>query len=686
MTRSPEAPPRERAALSRQLGDFLIELSIALHKHSMYPDGHPSLEPACAQVAHRLAQLLSERPSLSLGVARTRLVIEGVATDPKNPVLKDLASRLHRHQLAAVTFNRGVPPSEAQSFLLAVAADPERTGEPLGPTSKAKPPPWYHIRVHPLSYERLRFADAADEEGEVAPTTRAEQLWVGLAQAALEIADVDDDHEQVVDSQPAVVAKAIDDHKRGSAYDQVIVGYMLQLAEELRTSQGEETLALRRRMSDLVSNLDKGTLKTLLAMGENQQRRHFMLNASHSLTVDAVLDIVRAASDEDQGQVISHSFLRMLQKLARHADSGSQRRRVEADIAIREQVADLIRSWTLQDPNPDEYGEALEAMAASAPLFAVSPDQRFQVEPRRVVHMALEADAPSELLRRAVKDLIDHGEFTWVLEALDDEGAPKVSESIQELVASPETLSRLLQPDRVDVAALDLVLGRTGTAAAELMMDALAEASSGQKRRILLDRLIGLGGEIGELAVARLEDSRWFVQRNMLVILGALPERLEGFNPADFVHHRDPRVRREGIRLLLRDPAGRERAIFHALADEDLRTVHLGLNAALERCPETAIPLIASRTSSETPQDLRTLAVRVLGGSGNRAALDTLLRIAEPRRGLFRARRQAKSPEYLAALTALHRFADHPSARRALAAAARSPDPEVARLAAGGEA
>jgi len=40
------SPPPQKAALSRELGDFLIELSIALHEHAMYPEGHPSLAPA----------------------------------------------------------------------------------------------------------------------------------------------------------------------------------------------------------------------------------------------------------------------------------------------------------------------------------------------------------------------------------------------------------------------------------------------------------------------------------------------------------------------------------------------------------------------------------------------------------------------------------------------------------------
>src|SRR5439155_1075262 len=91
--------PGGRATLSRDLADFLIELSIALHKHAMYPEGHPSLAPAAAAVTRRAAQLLEDRATVSLGVARNQLVIEGVATDPKHPVLRELAGRLHRHHL-----------------------------------------------------------------------------------------------------------------------------------------------------------------------------------------------------------------------------------------------------------------------------------------------------------------------------------------------------------------------------------------------------------------------------------------------------------------------------------------------------------------------------------------------------------------------------------------------------------
>src|SRR2546429_9344599 len=88
----------ERATLSRDLADFLIELSIALHKHSMYPEGHPSLAPAAAGLTRRAALLLEDRATVSLGVARNQLVIEGVRSEERR-VGKECRSRWSPYHL-----------------------------------------------------------------------------------------------------------------------------------------------------------------------------------------------------------------------------------------------------------------------------------------------------------------------------------------------------------------------------------------------------------------------------------------------------------------------------------------------------------------------------------------------------------------------------------------------------------
>jgi hypothetical protein len=79
------APSGSRASPPRDFTDFLIELSVALHKHAMYPEGHPSLGPAAEAVTRNADRLMGDRTLIAFGVARHQLIIEGVATDAQHP-------------------------------------------------------------------------------------------------------------------------------------------------------------------------------------------------------------------------------------------------------------------------------------------------------------------------------------------------------------------------------------------------------------------------------------------------------------------------------------------------------------------------------------------------------------------------------------------------------------------------
>src|SRR5215207_4981959 len=94
--------PARDAQLPRELADFLLDLSVAMHKHAIYPPGHPLLDQAVDLVHRAVGRLMLDRPALSIGVARRQLIIEGVATDSTHPLLAELAAKLHRHHIGAV--------------------------------------------------------------------------------------------------------------------------------------------------------------------------------------------------------------------------------------------------------------------------------------------------------------------------------------------------------------------------------------------------------------------------------------------------------------------------------------------------------------------------------------------------------------------------------------------------------
>lgn len=198
-----EARPRSVTSLSRELADFLIEFSIVLHKRSMYPAGHPHLRAAAERFARRLNALLENRESVTLGVARNRLVIGAATTDPKNALLRDLAHRLHRHRIAAVHLTRGATAEEIEDVLAALSTNPQRGEGPLG-TRLDRAGPWNHIRLRPIGYDKFVLQDAGDPSGDDSAPSR--DAWVELARLALS-----SEHQPSSPSaaDPLIVAQAI---------------------------------------------------------------------------------------------------------------------------------------------------------------------------------------------------------------------------------------------------------------------------------------------------------------------------------------------------------------------------------------------------------------------------------------------------------------------------------------------
>jgi hypothetical protein len=681
------APTPERLTLSRAFSEFLVDLSIALHKHAMYPTSHPSLEPAAGAVARRAHALLEDREQIALGVARDQLIIEGVATDPKQPVLRRLAEGLHRHHLGAMSLSRGVQTAEIAAALRALAADASRDG-PLGLLPADRLPVWPHLRLYPLTFERLALAaDAPLATGASSEqaVSRGAELWIGLASAAMagETATIPT---ASTPTEPAAVARAIDEHPRAEAYDQVIVGYLLQITRELNEASGAEAAALRRRTGRLIATLKPETLRRLVEMGgDSAQRRAFVLGAAQGMAVDAVLEIVKAAADAG-GQTISGGLLRMLSKLAAHAEVGHEQARSLADGALREQVGRLLDGWQLADPNPEAYGQLLQHVAT------MGPDGRREhggskhadpADPLRVVQMSLEIAASGPVVDRAIDRAVQQGTVKTLLELLTSlpEGAGAVGDAMLTRLLQPAAIGTMLASEPIDFDSLDRLLPFMSSEGHGLLLDALAVSENRATRRKLLDRLSAAEFDIWPLIVARLEDERWFVQRNMLVLLTRAGRAPAGFSATRWMGHPDVRVRLEAIRFQLTLPAERDLALRTALEDDDRRIVHMGLAALQEGCPPAlADAVVRVATDPRVPDELRLLAVRALGRSRECSpCLRGLLDLVDGGKTLLgRPKLARRTPILLEALRVLaDTWPADPRAASILAVASACPDPDI---------
>ena len=680
-----EAVKPNRVALSRELSEFLVELSIAVQKHSMYPGAHPSLAAAVAGLTRRARRLLDERTMLVFGVARRQLIIDGVATDPDQPVLRRLAEGLHRHHLGAVSLSRGIEVDELEQALRALSLEVDQHG-PLGLAPHGRVLEWPHVRLHPLTFDRLELVGVGPEDARLdkAAIGRAAELWIGLARAAMATSDRAETAADAIAAEPAAVARAIEDHEGATAYDQVIIGYLLQIARELQTASGAEAAMLRTRTARLIAALRPATLRRLIEMGGDQaQRREFVMNAASGMAVDAVIDILKAAA-EASGQTISHGLARMLSKLAAHAELGQEQVRPLADGALREQVGRLLSGWELADPNPDAYSQVLQQIAHAAPV-ADGPRTASladDLDALRLVQMSLEVGDVGPLLDRAMDQVLGAGRFGALLPLLASvppEGGA-VAARLRVKLTSPASITALTACEPFDVEALDQLVPLLSPDGYDMLLDALAESPSRSTRRRLLDRLAHTPLDVAPLVAARLNDRRWFVVRNMLVLLQRLPGLPGGFSPAPWVRHADSRVRHEALVLQLAIRDERESALRTALDDADPRTLRLGVLAAQLDCPRSAVPLIARiALNTKMIDELRQLAIRALGGSADARARDALLQLVDGGRTLLgRAKLAPTSPVCIAALGALaERWPQDAAVAPTLALAASSPDPVV---------
>jgi hypothetical protein len=472
---------------------------------------------------------------------------------------------------------------------------------------------------------------------------------------------------------------------------------MLQIASELKAGGADgsvaESAALQNRISRMLGALRPETLSRLLEMGgDTLQRRRFVLDATQGMTAEAVVDLVKAAATAEK-QNVSHSMIRVLTKMAKHAETGAETQRVVADRSLREAVSRLVGQWSLDDPNPDGYRAVLEhASRSPVPNASQTPngsaDAPGACEPERIVQMALELGVVGSTLWRSVDRMSKDGEVGRILELIDGAAERATVDAVLKRLSDDGALRRVLQAERIDFPVVERFVRLMGVSTTPVLLEAAEEATEMKPRERLYDIVAQAGPQAVSATARRLAEAsqgggRATAQRELLTLLGKLmtpemPLPLE-VDLRRFLRHDDAHVRREAVRLLLRTPK-RDEAVLAGLNDADGRIVYLTLTAALERCAREGLSVIRGRVErGELDAPLRALGIRAVATLRTPDTLRWLIDRVSARSALFRRRRLLPvSPESLAALTAIcGSWRQDPDAAEVIMLANRSKMPEI---------
>lgn len=609
-----------RGAATRQLADVLLALAGAVQRMRTLLAGDIGITSAVAGLERLLETALVGRDRLTIEVGTVQLLVDGMETNPDFEPLRDLALQLRDAGVGAIDFLPGVTAAELAPALSAVAG----SGQGVWPISP-------HLILRPLL---LRPSSGLDP-------------WLTLERLVL-----DDDGREVAERDARELAFALELHPASAAWDAQVLDRLVLVARAAATE-----LAGRDALAELLTLLPATTLRRLLRpSAASVPQRTFILETAALVPPRVVLRLLQALSPGRENRLTTPA-LGVLAQLARRAEH-------LAHPAARRALTEELRRLAA-DP-ADEISHTASA--------------RMTPEPERVLKLALESGIVERGTLIAADRMIARRQVSPLLALL--ETVPRedpVARALRGRVFHPQTVRALLDSSPVDLEALDRLIPAAGIEAAPALLDALAESRERRVRLRLLDFLARYGNAIGPIATDRIEGMPWYFQRNVLSLLGRLPDLPPTFKPVRMSGHRDPRVRHEAIALTIADSELRERGLADALDSGYEPTLRLALTALAERCPPDFVPRLIARVADPAlDPELRALAVTALSQVNDPVVLRLLRRLVVARGIAGLGRLAPKSPPMLAALRGLAtHWHTHPKVAPLLEAARQSREPEV---------
>jgi hypothetical protein len=755
---------------------LITRLTVAFNRRRSYPVSHPLVQQAETQAFDMIVASLATQPSVSLGVGRDELLLDGQTVENGGASARELAERLRQRGVGGVTFDRQTTIDSLRSALAWLA--PEAGEKPVKATELSIP----GVAIAPIAYGRLALGDGVQDGA-----TDVNAIWRALASVALlaelddmgdnaklmdlstaytgggngrggrggsgsgggegdsgegeESADSDgegggegeggtglrrgrrrvkflrkdadgtatadqgdgtdadaahdgepedgDEEVSLIDAAPSDVAKAIDRRITNEGYAKRVAFVLLRVADQVAHAPAAQRAELGERLRRVLTALKSGSLSAIIkSVGVGAQQRRFIASVIDALPVGAIVEWLERAATAS-GQELSHHLLRIVGKLSSRAyDASSQATRPMAESAFRGAAQELVRGWTLDDPNPVEHVALLDQISAFD-----APRQEQALEDTgaaRLVQLALEVDVFGEDSEAAVDELIAAGRVSDLVEWIATAPGSEAAHAMQERLVSPAAIRSILLREPVDQGAARSLLSELQEPAANVLLDVLRDAGNRTIRRMVYDRLRDFGPSIAPLLTVRFDGAEWYFVRNLLALLRDLTrssgEQSDAMVLYPYLDHSHEQVRLEALRLLVAEPLTRDAAVRRVMDDKSDRVIRVALEALsatdspLARttlAPELVHRLVRFIEVGTHDAELIARAVRALAGASPSAAMrDRLLAMVSRRTLVLRRLALAdSSPIVVAALEVLSlRYARDARVAAVVSLAQRSSD------------
>jgi len=637
----------------------LTEFSILRRYVNIYPKQHPSIAPCARKVIGIFNRIATESGDLTIGIARDELLIADSSLGKKNPVFQDVAKSLFAHEIAAVTFLPDIEINELLAFIDLINTSQEKIVGRGGVVRAVYEAGIRRIQITEIDYGAFRLTEeetiTAASPVSIEHTTSL--LWERFVRGVIN--DVLDQEGSPAVSysrvDPAMLAEMINQQQGETAKGRTL-SYAQAIVQFFRKAKRDGSSDGIDRVGQFINQLNPELRKeflisTLEALKDDRKMAGQLLV---ELSSDAIFDAL--VEMNTRGETVSPYLRALMERLSSLGVSNDVFSAARENGGYnRTELAGKLKT-ILQDDQvelflPVDYEAQLRSIITTEQVSAAEMEERelllasitdhpLELQVNAVILNLLEQpsgeDRP-EVLKQHIVDMLAYfleiGDYATLCGIYDRLAGNIDNQALrQELLyffATPDFINEVLNSiaiwGKAKYGDIQSLISRVGTPFLNPALDRLAEEESMSQRRFYMERLQEFGNAAIESAVVRLRDDRWYVVRNMLVLLRTLEATQTVNQVRRLLSHSNPRVHQEVLRTLIyfQDPEADRQLLQDLKSDKhDAQFAALQL-AETSKSPQVLTKLLELlKTSGDF--ELRIAVLHPLAVIGNPVVLPEL--------------------------------------------------------------
>lgn len=669
------------------VGEAVVALNVSCRNVGIYPRNHPAVELSLNRAFDQFRSIFEGRSSLSLVVSEDTLVVDNYRLDRKNAAYRQFAGLLNKLDIVYVTFMKAFTKDELyvfQHYLSGKAHDPSSPDVPF----EGRDLP--DIRVGFVDYKRFSV-----EEGKTLEDMPREDLWemyiAALAAGTLSAEDLEELDDISAEVFSRIINRMYEEDADGKSAEKIFAFYAQRLFQ--RPFANENI----KRLIELLSGLSPGPREKFLAVVADVMSKGVTEAApsAEGLSPDLVMNLIDQLEAGDMS--VPESLKNLLEKLQNLATGEGDPLQLMGDHS----VDDIFLPGGMQNDSPgtplekavfdtfetsasEAYQEEIRKIAdSSSPERFVIPLARLRKEFdddtidktfHLIIFEMMTSDAVTEeeyrqfiqTLREQTSQFMMTGQYGQVLQAVKllrfnierNRFTDLTTEAVKQYYSDEFFLSFIdsfrMMGSQVRDEAWEFC-DFFGEMIVPHLIKALANEDSKTFRSLLMGCLKQFGEAIVPDALRALDDTRWFVKRNMISLLIGSKSREIIPHVRPYCRDANRKVSLEALKCLLglqdEFASGVICEYLRSGSEEDFElAIALSGSFRVRGAVPDLVRALAGKGATKPGPEQKLLIIRALGNIGDPGCLDAFRKILSTRVLLFKKNVEKMKEEIYGAL------------------------------------